>query len=172
MSRWLSEAQLAQLPPAMTARALGGGAVKPKSAPARKVAAIQQAASPAPVASSARTPTSTERMQALGRLPTGEMNKTEQAYADHLEGLKRAGAVLWFKFESINLRLADATFYRPDFFVMTADRGLEVHEVKGHWTDDARVKIKVAAGMYPVFKFIAIKKLRKADGGGWSVEEF
>ena len=37
--------------------------------------------------------------------------------------------------------------------------------------DDARVKIKVAADMYP-FKFLAIKKRAKKLGGGWEIEEF
>ena len=32
---------------------------------------------------------------------------------------------------------------------------LELHECKGFWRDDARVKIKVAASLYP-FKFIAV----------------
>ncbi|RUT30927.1 DUF1064 domain-containing protein [Pseudomonas sp. PAMC 29040] len=111
-------------------------------------------------------------MQALGRLPAGVMNKTEEAYAAYLEQQKHAGQVLWYKFEGIKLRLADKTFYTVDFFVMPASRELEAHEVKGFWTDDARVKIKVAAGMYPVFKFVAIKKASKSDGGGWSLEEF
>jgi hypothetical protein len=48
---------------------------------------------------------------------------------------------------------------------------MQAHEVKGFWVDDARVKIKVAADMYPV-EFIAIKKQAKKDGGGWAVEAF
>lgn len=40
--------------------------------------------------------------------------------------------------------MADKTFYSPDFIVPALDC-IEVHEVKGHWEDDARVKIKVAA---------------------------
>lgn len=177
--RWISEQHLAQLPPEMTARALGGVAYKPKAVPAPKRA--PSGSSPAEAGALAtkvlekaatKAMTATQSMQALGRLPVGEMNKTEQAYADHLEQLKRDGEVLFYKFESMNLRLADNTFYKPDFLVMTADRGIEVHEVKGFWTDDARVKIKVAAALYPIFKFIAIRKAKKADGGGWSVEEF
>lgn len=108
-----------------------------------------------------------KRVQALGRMKAGKMNKTEQAYAQRLEVLRRSGEVAWYKFEGIKLRLADNTFYSPDFFVMLADGTLEVHEVKGHWTDDARVKIKVAAELYP-FRFIAIK----AAGGNWQTEEF
>lgn len=108
---------------------------------------------------------------ALGRLKTGQMNKTEAAYAAHLEVQKSLGDILWYKFEGVKVRLADNTFYTPDFAVMTHDGSLEMHEVKGHWQDDARVKIKVAADQYP-FKFIAVKVLPKKDGGGWSVEGF
>lgn len=110
-----------------------------------------------------------KNFRALGRLPAGTMNKTEQAYAALLKQRQHAGEVAWFRFEGVNLRLADKTFYRPDFAVMLSDGSLEMHEVKGHWTDDARVKIKVAAGQYP-FQFIAVQALpRKA---GWGVEAF
>lgn len=108
---------------------------------------------------------------ALGRLKTGQMNKTEAAYAAHLEAQKSLGDILWYKFEGVKVRLADNTFYTPDFAVMSHDGSLEMREVKGHWQDDARVKIKVAADQYP-FKFIAVKVRPKKDGGGWSVEEF
>lgn len=108
---------------------------------------------------------------ALGRLPKGTMNKTEAAYAEHLEMLKRAGEVQWFKFEPFKLRLADATFYTPDFTVLLSNGLLEMHEVKGFWEEDARVKIKVAAELYP-FRFIAVTAKPKKDGGGWRVEDF
>ncbi|ORF05850.1 DUF1064 domain-containing protein [Snodgrassella alvi] len=109
---------------------------------------------------------------ALGRLPTGQKNKTEQAY--ELEVLKPAmqdGSVSWYRFEGVKLRLADNTFYTPDYCVMRSDGTMEMHEVKGFWQDDARVKIKVAADMYPL-KFIAVKRQAKKNGGGWSTEEF
>lgn len=112
-----------------------------------------------------------KRIQALGRLKTGQLNKTEQAYADHLRQRERAGEVAWFKFEGMKLRLADNCFYSPDFAVMLADGSLEMHEVKGFWQDDARVKIKVASELYP-FRFIAVKPRPKKAGGGWSVEDF
>lgn len=112
-----------------------------------------------------------QRLRALGRLKAGAMNKTEQAYERHLNARREAGEVLWFRFEGIKLRLADNTFYTPDFAVMAADGQLECHEVKGFWTDDARVKIKVAADQYPL-TFLAVKAKAKKDGGGWAVEEF
>lgn len=108
---------------------------------------------------------------ALGRLKAGEMNKTEAAYAEHLESQRRRGEILWFKFEAIKLRLANNTFYTADFFVLTAHSFLEIHEVKGRWMDDARVKIKVAASIYP-FKFIAVTKRAAKRGGGWQCEDF
>lgn len=108
---------------------------------------------------------------ALGRLKTGQLNKTEAAYSLHLDALRHAGDVLWFKFEGMKFRLADNTFYTPDFSVMLSSGLIELHEVKGFWQDDARAKIKIAADMYP-FRFVAIKAQAKKNGGGWSVEEF
>ena len=110
-------------------------------------------------------------MYALGRLKVGAMNKTEAAYDQHLALLQHAGEIQWRKFEGLKLRLADNTFYTPDFAVMAADGVMEVHEVKGFWQDDARAKIKIAADMYP-FRFLAIKVKAKKDGGGWEVEAF
>lgn len=108
---------------------------------------------------------------ALGRLPTGQLNKTEAAYEAHLTLMRNAGQILWFKFEAVKLRLADNTFYTPDFAVLALDGVFELHEVKGFWEDDARVKIKVAAALFP-FRFKAIKVLAKKHGGGWESEEF
>ena len=102
----------------------------------------------------------------------GSMNKTEEAYASVLEGLKQAGQITWYKFEALKVKLADRTYYTPDFLVMRADGLLEMHEVKGGiWQDDARVKIKVAAEQFP-FRFVAVKMKAKKAGGGWEYEEF
>ena len=113
----------------------------------------------------------TPRIQALGRLKAGQMNKTEAAYAAELQARQVAGEVAWYRFEGLKFRLADNTFYTPDFAVMLASGVMEAHEVKGFWQDDARAKIKIAADMYP-FRFIAVKVQAKKDGGGWSVESF
>jgi hypothetical protein len=121
-----------------------------------------------------------QRTYALGRLRTGQMNKTEAAYAQQLEDRKRVGDVAWWKFEGIKFRLADSTFYSPDFAVMLADGTLECHEVKGRTTktnskgekyaapyalDDAKQKIKIAADMFPI-RFIIAFPLK---GGWWDV---
>lgn len=111
------------------------------------------------------------RMYALGRLKTGQLNKTEAAYDKHLALMQHAGEIQWRKFEGLKLRLADNTFFTPDFAVMAADGVMECHEVKGFWQDDARAKIKIAADMYP-FRFIAVRVKPKKEGGGWEVETF
>lgn len=111
------------------------------------------------------------RAYALGRLKTGELNGTEAAYRDLLTQRMIAGEIAWFKFEGLKLRLADNTFYTPDFAVMLSDNTLQCHEVKGFWQEDARVKIKIAADLYP-FQFIAVRKRPKKDGGGFAEEHF
>lgn len=104
---------------------------------------------------------------ALGRLRTGQMNSSETAYARYLEGLKHSGQVLWYKFEGLKLRLADNTFLTPDFAVMLSTNAIELHEVKGFMTEDANVKLKTAADLYPfVFKLV-----KKANGGLWEIRE-
>jgi hypothetical protein len=113
-----------------------------------------------------------KKLYALGRLKAGQMNKTETAYAQHLELQKRAGIIAWCKFEGIKLRLADNTFLTVDFAVMASDGVLEMHEVKGgYWQDDSRAKVKIAADMYP-FRFIGAMPKPKKDGVGWNFEYF
>lgn len=108
------------------------------------------------------------RTRALGRLPQGAQNKTEAAYEDRvLKPALLAGDIAWYRFEGVKLRLADKTFYTPDFAVMRRNGEIEIHEVKGFWTDDARVKIKVAAAQYP-FQFIAVQRVK----GEWKEERF
>jgi hypothetical protein len=101
-------------------------------------------------------------------LPAGEMNKTEAAYSRHLDHLQSIGVILAWRFGSLNFRLAEkACWFKPDFLVVV-DGGFEIHEVKGHWEDDARVKIKVAADLFPWFLFVAVTR----DKGSWCYEYF
>lgn len=101
-----------------------------------------------------------QRGRGVRRVP-GQMNGLERAYSLHLEARKHAGEVLWWAFDCVKLRLAEKTFYTPDFLVMNADLSIEVHETKGtskgkpFVEDDAAVKIKVAAELFP-FGFVMI----------------
>lgn len=107
-----------------------------------------------------------DRLKALGRKKTGSMNKTERAYSQYLQQLQHIGQIDWFKYESVKLRLADNTFYTVDFMVMKSNGELEAHEVKGGYIfDDAMVKVKVAADLFPWPFFI----VKKANGGRWEI---
>ena len=108
------------------------------------------------------------RVKAKGRRkqPPGVMNKTEKLYLEHLELELRAGNILWYSFEAIKLRLAKNTFYTPDVAVMNKDGEIELHEVKGHWEDDARVKFKVIMEKFWMFRFVLVKRIK----GGWLLE--
>jgi hypothetical protein len=94
------------------------------------------------------------------------MNRLEARYAQVLELRRRAGDILWYDYEVLKFKLAPRTYFTPDFPVLTV-LGLELHEVKGHWEDDARVKIKVAAQLFP-FSFLAVQWC----GETWQTETF
>jgi len=106
--------------------------------------------------------------RAKGRVKheSGKMNKTEKRYELECLVPNRPDIYSSWRFESIKFRLADNTYYTPDFVVITNDGMMEVHEVKGFWQDDARVKIKVFAEMYPEF-FVVAAMIR---GGKWEKE--
>ena len=104
--------------------------------------------------------------------PETRMNKTEARYAAHLEALLQAGEIVAYRFEALKFRLAKRTFLKTDFLVVKWTR-MEVYDVKadsGHWEDDARVKMKVAAALYPWFVFKGVHWGQKERR--WIEEEF
>ena len=104
--------------------------------------------------------------------PCAGMNGTEREYATSvLEPRRKAGISAAWWYQGLTLKLATDCRYTPDFVEQLADGTLDVIEVKGHWRDDAKVKLRVAAQLYP-FRFRAVKKQSKADGGGFSSEDF
>lgn len=106
---------------------------------------------------------------ARGQKKPGEMNSLERAYeAEVLKPALQSGAIQWYAYESLKLKLAPKTHLTVDFFVMTKDGDLEAHETKGFMRDDAAVKLKVAAEKFP-FRFLLIKQRAKKDGGGFNV---
>jgi hypothetical protein len=95
------------------------------------------------------------------------MNKLETAYAALLEVRRAAGEVAWFAYEGIKLKLAPATFLTPDFIVMLTGGEIELHEVKGFMEDDAAVKLKVAATLFP----FPLKVVTRGRGGQWETRD-
>lgn len=111
------------------------------------------------------------------------MNGLERRYHDLLHLLYLDGQILDVAFEPERLRLADCTFYIPDFRIIRPDGIVEFHEVKGgFWREDARVKIKTAAEAHPyVFRAVTEVNPRKPPkrvtvrierGSVWSWETF
>lgn len=96
------------------------------------------------------------------------MNKTETKYAECLETQRRAGKILFWRYESVKFRLADRTWYIPDFYIMRPDGTLEIHETKGWMEDDANVKIKTVAEQFPEFLFVLVKW----DEGDWTFKRY
>lgn len=108
--------------------------------------------------------------RAKGRTAVKEgMNKLEAKYAAHLQLLQQAGEIHSFCFERHNLKLADRTYYKPDFEVMLPDGTIEFHEVKGFMRDDANVKLKVAANQFPQYVFRLVQWDRKT---GWKTTTY
>lgn len=116
------------------------------------------------------------------RRKPSEMNKTEAEYDAYLGLLLKAGEIDGFKFEGIKLKLADNTFFTPDFFVMAKDGVMELHDTKGTtkklrksgekeaapWIEeDAKIKLKLVAELYP-FRVFAVFKTKD----GWQKMEF
>ena len=99
-----------------------------------------------------------------GMRPAGKkttMNKQESNYATHLRHLAETSQIVDWMYEPFGLRLAQyRCHYHPDFFVTYEDH-FEVHEVKAfskktgkpRWEDDAIIKFKVAANLFPYWKF-------------------
>ena len=103
---------------------------------------------------------------ALGRLKTGQRNKTEASYEALLTARHHAGEVAWFRFEGLKLRLADNTFYTPDFAVMLADGQIECHEVKGGYRLQSYQRARLAFDQARVeFPWLAWTWATRSDGG-------
>ena len=119
------------------------------------------------------------RALATGRMPVDVpdgrvvgprgMNKLEARYAQEvLEPMKRSGRIRDYGYERVTLKLADRLRLTVDFDVVLWEGLVELHETKGHWRDDARAKIKAAAELFPHFRFLAIRRVKRE----WVTEEF
>lgn len=81
-----------------------------------------------------------------------KLNKTERRFLDYL----RSQNYRIVHIQSITLKIGDDCRYTPDFISITPFSAQIAWEVKGFFRDDAKVKLKVAARMYPwiVFKLV------------------
>ena len=99
---------------------------------------------------------------ARARRVVGRMNTYEAEYERMFLMQKPHG------FEQLTFRLGDDCRYTPDFWVQEPDDTMTLIEVKGHWRDGAKEKIRIASEMYPQFRWQAFRRLK----GTWAVERF
>ena len=100
-----------------------------------------------------------------------KLNKTEAAFEAYLKA--RYDTEDWvLGSQNITLQLGNGVRYTPDFnaFARRGDMRPMFWEVKGFMRDDAAVKLKVAAALYPQFDFALVKKHGKT-ALGWRIEE-
>ena len=124
-------------------------------------------------AKSAHKPPAKNKLQALGRLKPGQMNKTEQRFCEEwIAPRMLAGEITWWAFEAITLKLAQDCRLTIDFFVMLSNGELQAIDVKGNAAvvmDDALVKLRVASEKFPWPVAMAMP-VSKKDGGGWDIK--
>lgn len=118
------------------------------------------------------------RKQVAAKLPAKPkkqrgMNKSEKEFNARLLNDYPNASIYY---EGITLKLGHDCRYTPDFFVVDyADTNdgfdpwaIYAFEVKGFRRDDAMVKIRVAARMYPWISFFLVEREK---GGAWKITE-
>jgi len=88
--------------------------------------------------------------------PNDGMNKLERDFAGRLQS---SHLIRQWAREPMTFRLAGRTRYTPDFGVWphpASDWRFTLCEVKGFMRDDASVKIKVAADLFPQFRWLLV----------------
>jgi len=100
------------------------------------------------------------------------MNKLEKRYSENLELKLLAGEIKLWRFigddRNESLELAHRCNYTPDFKIVNMDYKTEYHETKGFMRSRDSVRLKVAARMYPQYKFVLVKW---DDRKGWTFKE-
>lgn len=92
------------------------------------------------------------------------MNKLERAFWERLRGRDEGKDILRTYREPLSLRLAGRTTYKPDFVSVITDlerSNVVCWEIKGFMRDDAAVKIKVAAELYPWMNFVLVTRTKQ-----------
>jgi hypothetical protein len=98
------------------------------------------------------------------------MNGLERSFwRGVLEPARARGEVLACWREPLKFRLGGRVFWTPDFAAIEPDGRLVLIETKGGWfRDHAKVKTKVAAALYPQFRWLLVFREGR---GGWRVLE-
>jgi hypothetical protein len=95
-------------------------------------------------------------------------NNLERRYGQLLDLQLKAGEIKWWRLKPLRIRLADGSYYTPDFAVVTNEDQLELHETKGHMREAARVRMLVCREVFPA----AIRLIIWDAQHGWQEEIF
>lgn len=91
-----------------------------------------------------------------------KLNKTERAFFEYLCANYDPRKI---RAQAVTLLLCNGVRYTPDFTHLDCRLAWET---KGFMRDDAAVKIKMAASVYPEFKFYLVTRNK---GGEWCIQE-
>ena len=108
------------------------------------------------------------------KVPKGP-NKTEAAFAAHLENQKKLGLIRNWWFESIRLKVGEDCWWKMDFLVEQANGIFVIYDTKGtkrlksgktkpYAEEDAIVKARSIAAQFPFPVFFVWKE----KSGEWS----
>lgn len=92
-----------------------------------------------------------------------KLNKTERAYLAFLLRLDD----VWVGVQNLTFKLANDCRFTPDFCAIDQRGKMRCIDVKGFQREDALIKIKVAARLFPFVLFVIVKK----NGTGWDHQE-
>jgi len=97
------------------------------------------------------------------RVSTDEdkLNKLERAYLAYL----RSQGFTWIGIQNVTLKLAHDCRLTVDFVVFDARGGIFI-DVKGFQREDALIKMKIAARLFPFWTFQIVKR----ENGVWAHE--
>lgn len=129
---------------------------------------------------SAQTGMSAQKPARAPRHIPGQMNKTEQAFAELLALWTREGKVTGSAYESIRLKVNETCWYTPDFLVQLASGQAMLVEVKA-WRytkaddptpyliipEDSRVKMHAVCALYPFPILLMLGRPVKGGGYEW-----
>lgn len=116
--------------------------------------------------------TATVRKKRIRQKCGDGMNKTERAFLAYLQAHYGTACTIH---REVSLPLANGVRYKVDFMTGMPNKDddsaiVRAYEVKGYARDDAIVKLKVAATLYPWIRFLLVTKLKSGSEVGWSFE--
>lgn len=90
-------------------------------------------------------------------------SKTEARFAEQLDARRKAGEILYWRYEPISLRLVEGerVHYTPDFMVAECDGSTTLIEVKGFMREAARLRFLAARERFPQFRWRLVWARRK-----------